>query len=86
VSPSSRRTLSELSSSSICFYTLVILQQLPGSPLLKSDVFNTDRQDDGAAGRLFSYAAMLCVAVFGVAWRIMHKFEAFFVFNLVFGK
>ncbi|KAJ7927127.1 hypothetical protein B0H13DRAFT_1570291, partial [Mycena leptocephala] len=65
---------------------LVQLQQTGIAGLLKSDVTNVDKQDDGPARRLWHHAALLaCTVENDVGMNIRPGFEGLFVYLLVFG-
>lgn len=65
--------------------TLVALQVHPQSGLVKKDVVGTDKQDDGAAIRLYhSNALRACFTIDGGS--VNSQFALVFVLHFVFGK
>ncbi|KAJ7601957.1 hypothetical protein DFH06DRAFT_1399828, partial [Mycena polygramma] len=64
----------------------VQLQRTGKAGLLKSDVFNADKQDDGPARRLWHHSALLaCTIEDEEGMKIKAGFEGLFVYLFVFG-
>jgi hypothetical protein len=66
---------------------LVRLQRIAAAGLLKSDVVNVDKQDDGPARRLWHHMALqACTIEDERGMKIQPGFEGLFVYLFVFGK
>ena len=68
----------------LCHATLVDLLPLSGSPLYVKDVMNPEKQDDGAARRLF-IPNVLETVVGDDGELISPSFEGFFILSFIFG-
>ncbi|CAE6416253.1 unnamed protein product [Rhizoctonia solani] len=69
----------------VCHGVLMDLLKLPGCPLFVKDVYNSDKQDDGAACRML-HAALLDILVTDEGKLVDEKFKGFFIVNLLFGS
>ncbi|KDN39503.1 hypothetical protein RSAG8_08798, partial [Rhizoctonia solani AG-8 WAC10335] len=69
----------------VCHGVLMDLLKLPGCPLFVKDVYNSDKQDDGAARRML-HAALLDILVTDEGKLVDEKFKGFFIVNLLFGS
>ncbi|EUC54313.1 hypothetical protein RSOL_037470 [Rhizoctonia solani AG-3 Rhs1AP] len=67
----------------ICHGILMDLLKLPGCPLFIKDVYNSDKQDDGAARRVL-HALLLEILVTDEDKLVDEKFKGFFMVNLLF--
>ncbi|KAJ7737961.1 hypothetical protein B0H16DRAFT_1762009 [Mycena metata] len=66
---------------------LVQLYETGESGILHSDVFNTDKQDDGPARRIFHYQALLaCTTGDGPELKIRDGFGGLFVYLFILGN
>ncbi|GAA6002707.1 hypothetical protein JCM5350_000573, partial [Sporobolomyces pararoseus] len=74
-----------IGSSTIGFPILDLLFRLKGSPLKYGDVFSADKQDDGAARRVFSAQALRTCTVNGEGKEVLEEMNGFFAFAFVFG-
>jgi hypothetical protein len=67
--------------------SLVDLYQLPNSGLVQRDVEDVDKQDDGAARRLFHIKALTAATVEdGGARKVRAGFIGLFVYLFIFGR
>lgn len=73
-----------LGSAYICHAVLMELLKIPGCPLFIKDVYNSDKQDDGAARRLL-HPSLLQSLLNSNGELIDQRFKGFFIVNLVFG-
>ncbi|KAF8598388.1 hypothetical protein BDV93DRAFT_594146 [Ceratobasidium sp. AG-I] len=74
-----------LGSAYICHSVLMDLLKLPGCPLFIKDVYNSDKQDDGAARRLL-HSSLLHLLLKSNGELVDQRFKGFFIVNLVFGS
>ncbi|KAF8597965.1 hypothetical protein BDV93DRAFT_561745 [Ceratobasidium sp. AG-I] len=74
-----------LGSTYICHSVLMELLKIPGCPLFIKDVYNSDKQDDGAARRLL-HPSLLPLLLNSDGELRDQQFKGFFIVNLVFGS
>lgn len=66
--------------------TLISLAESPNSGMYRADVFNVDKQDDGAARRFFhAHSQRACTELIDGKMAIRKGFEGIFVYNFVLG-
>ncbi|CAK5262410.1 unnamed protein product [Mycena citricolor] len=69
----------------ICHSVLMTLLSLKGTVLYRKDIFNTDKQDDGAARRMFT-ASLLRILVNEEGDLVKMSLGGLFMFLFVFGE
>jgi hypothetical protein len=75
--------LLDVGDSCVAYELLLRMQELPGHGMLKSDLEGVDKQDDGAAVRLFHSAALQSLVLEG---EIRKDLKGTFIMLFVFGE